>query len=256
MNWKRPLSAAFVAGLCLAGARLGAVILRPRTTQHSSTTPCGAMLYRTTSTTRTGRLDHQPKLVESESRLEVDGTPIETNVARFQCVVLKSTMTAMAVVLRTEAPNQVRIFDHSGVLTNVVKFVHDVESTSFSREGTAFAAVGRAGDVSVLPKLEMGARPLAISPRLALSGTHAAWFPGGTTLCFVAGSRPDAGGGSAELWCAKVPSFAIQMSTATWKGSGDSSSWVGFTPTTGNPHLCGDDLLPQDSECLGLARPE
>ncbi len=256
MNWKRPLSAAFVAGLCLAGARLGALVLRPRTTHHSSTTPCGAMLYRTTSTTRTGVFDHQPKLVESESRLEVDGTPLETNVARFQCVVLKGTMTAMAVVLSTEAPNQVRIFDHSGVLSNVVKFEHDVESTSFSREGTAFAAVGRGGDVSVLPKLEMGAQPLTISPRLALSGTRAAWSPGGTTLCFVAGSRPDAGGGSAELWCAKVPSLATEISRAAWKGSGDTSPWVGFTPSTGNPHLCGDDLSPQDSECLGFARPE
>jgi hypothetical protein len=259
MRLKRFSIAAIVLVIGGAGLRVGVRrLLRVEESSHQSTHPCGALVWRTTTVMRKAHFDAVPVLAREESVVERDGRPILDDVAHFHCgfrgASARNLSMMAAVVVRKDGERaNVSVFDASGTLERVVHFAHDVESTSWSRETDAFAAIGPAGEVSVA-ELGADAAPIVLARGKALLG-GVSWSPDGKTACFVIGARPTADPGSAELSCSVVPAPPTSVARAAWNGPDGAAPWVGFDLRSNKPHLCGDGLQPRDVACLGMTRP-
>jgi hypothetical protein len=249
-------------GLVLGAVRLGWAVLREQVTTHGHSTPCGGLVWRTSSEV------HQPVLwgrawTASTSRLErTNGALVQDDVEVFACRFLEGTV---AVVQRSAPGNQdVKFFDTgTGALRKTVHVDHRVDALSFSPRGNDMAAFSNEASAPALSILDVassgtgtaGGKPAVVLSRdRGLLATGHAWSDK-DRFCWVQGQRPTSDtNGTAELWCWTSKEGTTSMTLVAWTGGGTSAPWVGYHASL--PHLCGEDLRPKDLECRGIKRPD
>lgn len=255
MRIGRPWVAAIGVGLTVGAIRLGWSLLREQVETHGHTTPCGSLVWRSTSEI------HRPALwgstwTTSTSRLErTNGTVLVDDVEVFACRFLEGSV---AVVQRHAPENQdVRFYDtSSGALRKAVHVEHRVDALSFSQRGSMMAAFGSEPRAAALTLTDLASDkpPALLSRDPGILATGHAWSEK-DRFCWIQGKRPTSNeNGSAELWCWSSKEGAASVNLVSWEGGGTSAPWVGYHASV--PHLCGDDLKPKDLECRGIQRPE
>lgn len=244
---------AVTTGLLLFGARFGvrfvARRLRPTEVVAGHASPCGALLWRTNSVTNKGMLDPAPRIVKSESTLELDGRILVAEVEDLRCVLEPTLRSVALVVLRDRGGRRsLSVWDTSAGTRRDLAFTHEVTAFTPSPNGSWVSAASSEGDLSVA-RVDGTESPTVVTERASILPTSVAWVTDAEP-CWVATSAPPI---HAELWCSKLPKAAPRMlARAAWTPSDVARPWIGVGGD--GPHLCGEDLRPADVTCKGLSR--